>query len=49
MEKKAIKKLTELDEDLYSFNGVGDETDVKEIMHQIETVMSNAKTSEGKV
>src|SRR5699024_4384242 len=46
--KKAIKKLTELDEDLSSFNGVGDETDVKEIMHQIETVMSNAKTSEGK-
>src|SRR5699024_10480469 len=46
--KKAIKKLTELDEDLSSFNSVGDETDVKEIMHQIETVMSNAKTSEGK-
>ena len=46
--KKAIKNLTELDEDLSSFNGVGDETDVKEIMHQIETVMSNAKTSEGK-
>src|SRR5690625_3879606 len=46
--KKAIKKLTELDEDISSFNGVGDETDVKEIMHQIETVMSNAKTSEGK-
>src|SRR5690625_128356 len=46
--KKAIKKLTELDEDLSLFNGVGDETDVKEIMHQIETVMSNAKTSEGK-
>src|SRR5699024_10419490 len=46
--KKAIKKLTELDEDLSSFNGVGDETDVKEVMHQIETVMSNAKTSEGK-
>src|SRR5699024_9280906 len=42
--KKAIKNLTELDEDLSSFNGVGDETDVKEIMHQIETVMSNAKT-----
>ena len=48
MEKKAIKKLTELDEDLSSFNSVGDETDVKEIMHQIETVMCNAKTSEGK-
>ena len=48
MDKKAIKKLTELDEDLSSFNGVGDETDVKEVMHQIETVMSNAKTSEGK-
>jgi len=48
VEKKAIKKLTELDEDLSSFKGVGDETDVKEIMHQIETVMSNAKTSEGK-
>jgi len=46
--KKAIKKFTELEEDLSSFNGVGDETNVKEIMHQIETVMSNAKTSEGK-
>src|SRR5690625_3633255 len=46
--KKAIKKLTELDEDLSSFTSVGDETDVKEFMHQIETVMSNAKTSEGK-
>src|SRR5690625_1515391 len=46
--KKAIKKLTELDEDLSSFNSVGDETDVKEIMQRIETVMSNAKTSEGK-
>ncbi len=46
--KKAIKKMIELDEDLAAFNGVGDETDVKAIMHQIETVMSNAKTSEGK-
>ncbi|MTW86055.1 hypothetical protein F3157_10350 [Virgibacillus dakarensis] len=46
--KKAIKKMIELDEDLAAFNGVGDETDVKAIMHQIETVMGNAKTSEGK-
>ena len=48
MDKKAIKKLTELDEDLSSFNGLGGETDVKEVMNQIEAAMSNAKTSEGK-
>ncbi len=46
--KKAVKKITELDEDLSSFNGVGDETDVKQVMNQIEAVMNNAKTSEGK-
>src|SRR5699024_5505033 len=38
----------ELDEDLASFTSTGDETDVKEIMNKIETVMNNAKTSEGK-
>ncbi|GGK05352.1 hypothetical protein GCM10007063_29710 [Lentibacillus kapialis] len=37
-----------MDEDLSSFNSEGDETDVKAIMLQIETAMSNAKTSEGK-
>ncbi|WP_269410541.1 T7SS effector LXG polymorphic toxin [Lentibacillus daqui] len=46
--KKAVKKITELDEDLSSFNGVGDETDVKQVINQIETVMNNAKASEGK-
>ncbi|XGA31883.1 LXG domain-containing protein [Virgibacillus sp. CBA3643] len=45
---KTIKKLNEVDEDLASFNNKGDETDVKAIMNQIETAMSNAKTSEGK-
>ena len=33
--KKAIKKLRELDEDLSSFNGEGDDTDVQEIMHRL--------------
>ncbi|WP_373895115.1 T7SS effector LXG polymorphic toxin [Virgibacillus sp. CBA3643] len=46
--KKTIKKLKEVDEDLASFNNKGDETDVKAIMSQIETAMSNAKVSEGK-
>src|SRR5690625_795682 len=46
--KKAIKKLTELDDDLSVCNGVGDGINMKEIMHQIETVMRNAKTSEEK-
>src|SRR5699024_2228611 len=45
---KAIKKLKELDEDLDSFTGEGDETDVQAIMNEIETAMNNAKTSEGK-
>src|SRR5690625_2182680 len=44
----AMKKITELEDDFSPFNGVGDETNVKEIMHQIEKVMSNANTSEGK-
>ncbi|MBP1971413.1 uncharacterized protein YukE [Virgibacillus natechei] len=45
---KTIKKLKEVDEDLASFNNKGDETDVKAIMNQIETAMTNAKSSEGK-
>src|SRR5699024_8163879 len=46
--KKSVEKIKELDEDLASFTSTGDETDVKEIMNKIETVMNNAKTSEGK-
>src|SRR5699024_6769308 len=45
---KAIKKLKELDEDMESFTGEGNETDVQSIMNKIETAMNNAKTSEGK-
>ncbi|MBP1971419.1 putative DNA-binding ArsR family transcriptional regulator [Virgibacillus natechei] len=45
---KTIKKLKEVDEDLASFNNKGDETDVKAIMNQIDTAMTNAKSSEGK-
>ncbi|WP_449354437.1 hypothetical protein ACUL41_15245 [Virgibacillus natechei] len=40
--------MKEVDEDLASFNNKGDETDVKAIMSQIETAMTNAKASEGK-
>ncbi|WP_079707593.1 T7SS effector LXG polymorphic toxin [Paraliobacillus ryukyuensis] len=43
-----IKKLKEVDEDLTLFTNKGDETDVKAIMNQIETVMTRAKASEGK-
>src|SRR5699024_6784849 len=46
--RKSVEKIKELDEDLASFTSKGDETDVKEIMNHIETVMNNAKTSEGK-
>src|SRR5699024_8082123 len=46
--KKSVEKIKELDEDLVSFTSTDDETDVKEIMNKIETVMNNAKTSEGK-
>src|SRR5699024_6413588 len=35
-------------EDLVSFTSTDDEIDVKETMNHIETVMNNAKTSEGK-
>lgn len=45
--KKTIKKLEEVDEDLASFTGKGDETDVEAIMSQIETAMNHAQTSEG--
>ncbi|GIO23673.1 T7SS effector LXG polymorphic toxin [Oceanobacillus sp. J11TS1] len=45
--KQTIKKIKELEEDLDSFTSKGDETDVKAIMNQIETVMNNAKSSEG--
>src|SRR5699024_10095083 len=47
-EKKSVEKIKELDEDLASFTSTGDETDVKEIMNKIETVMNNSNTSEGK-
>src|SRR5699024_1160030 len=46
--RKSVEKIKELDEDIVSFTSTDDETDVKEIMNQIETVMNNAKTSEGK-
>src|SRR5699024_8082945 len=46
--KKAVKKINELDEDLDSFTSEGDEVDVQKVMQQIETVMKNAKASEGK-
>ncbi|MFD1414132.1 T7SS effector LXG polymorphic toxin [Oceanobacillus jeddahense] len=44
---KAIKKLKEVDEDLASFTGKGDETDVEAIMSKIETAMNSAQTSDG--
>src|SRR5699024_12736833 len=46
--KNAVKKINELDEDLDSFTGEDDEVDVQKVMQQIETVMKNAKASEGK-
>src|SRR5699024_11168326 len=46
--RKSVEKIKELDEDLVSFTSTDDETDVKEIMNQIETVMNNAKAIEGK-
>src|SRR5699024_1786078 len=46
--RKSVEKIKELDEDLVSFTSTDDEIDVKETMNQIETVMNNAKTSEGK-
>src|SRR5699024_10433880 len=46
--RKSVEKIKELDEDLVSFTSTDDEIDVKETMNHIETVMNNAKTSEGK-
>jgi len=46
--RKATKKLKELDEDLASFTGESDETDVNAIMEEIKGAMSHAKTREGK-
>lgn len=46
--KKSIKQLKEVDEDLDEFTGKSNEVDVESIMHQIETVMSKARTSKGK-
>lgn len=43
----SIKKLQEVDEDLDSFTGTGDEVDVDEIIQQIESVIDNAKTHKG--
>lgn len=46
--KKSVKKIQEVDEDLDAFTSKGNEVDVREIMHQIEAVMSKATTSKGK-
>src|SRR5699024_11488277 len=44
---KAVKKAKEVDEDLDTFTGIGDEHDVESILSQIESVMEQAQTSKG--
>lgn len=46
-QKKAVKAMKELEEDISSFTNTGNETDVQKIMNQIETVMSKAKGNTG--
>src|SRR5699024_10496057 len=44
---KAVKKAKEMDEDLDTFTGIGDEHDVETVLSQIESVMEQAQTSKG--
>src|SRR5699024_10293191 len=44
---KAVKKAKEMDEDLDTFTGIGDEHDVEAVLSQIESVMEQAQTSKG--
>ena len=43
----ATKIITKLEEKLDSFTGRGDDSQTKELLHQIEVAMKNAKTNDG--
>src|SRR5690625_1404463 len=45
--EEAVKVITDLEEKLDSFTSTGDTSQTKDLLHQIEVTMKNAKTNDG--
>jgi len=45
--EEAVKVITDLEEKLDSFTSTGDASQTKDLLHQIEVTMKNAKTNDG--
>src|SRR5690625_1445514 len=45
--EEAVKTITDLEEKLDSFTSTGDTSQTKDLLHQIEVTMKNAKTNDG--
>src|SRR5690625_3733175 len=45
--EEAVKVITDLEEKLDSFTSTGDTSQTKDLLHQIEVAMKNAKTNDG--